>query len=120
MSNEVTAQRDQDNEAFGAFLLQTIADLYDCEPTPSMISRCVYKYTDCGAYIHFDDKGIIVGTIVEGSDAEFTRYLDLTGIDTDDDGAELVRERFYDALDACEEFAIEEWCAVHDDYPEGF
>ncbi len=100
--NEVTSQRDQENEAFGAFLLETIADLYDCEPSPSLISKMVYKYTYCGAYIHFDEKGIIVGTIIEGSDAEYYIRIKLDDIDTDDDGAELLRERFYDALDDLE------------------
>ena len=107
--------KDQENEAFGQFLLQTIADIYDCEPTPSMISKMVYKHTDCGAYIHFDERGIVVGTIVEGSDAEYFKRINLTGIDTDDDGAELLRERFYEILDDCEYFAAEEYFADHDD-----
>lgn len=31
----------------------------------------VYKYTDCGAWIYWDEKSFTIGSIVEGSDAEF-------------------------------------------------
>ena len=31
----------------------------------------MYKYTDCGAWIEWDDKQMQIGSIVEGSDAEF-------------------------------------------------
>ena len=34
----------------------------------SRISRGVYKYTDCGAWIEFKEDGIRLGSIVEGSD----------------------------------------------------
>ena len=99
--------QDQEKEAFGRFLIETIADIYDCKPMPSMLSKMVYKHTPNGSYVHFDEKGIIVGTIVEGSDAEHNVRIDLTGIDIDDDGAALLRKRFYDALDECEEFVDE-------------
>ncbi len=41
--------------------------LPDTEATESM-KRIVYKYTNCGAWIVFDEKGITVGSIVEGVD----------------------------------------------------
>ena len=34
-----------------------------------------YKYTDCGAWIHWDDHSVAFGPIVEGSDAEFSDDL---------------------------------------------
>ena len=37
------------------------------------IKRATYKYTDCGAWIEWDDDSISIGSIVEGSDAEFAR-----------------------------------------------
>jgi len=37
------------------------------------LERSVYKGTSCGAWIHWDDKHIHIGSIVEGSDAEFDR-----------------------------------------------
>lgn len=33
-----------------------------------LIERDVYKYTDCGAWIAFEEDGILLGSIVEGSD----------------------------------------------------
>ena len=35
------------------------------------LKRDMYKYTDCGAWIEWDDKQMKIGSIVEGSDAEF-------------------------------------------------
>ena len=32
----------------------------------------LYKYTDCGAWISWTTSGVTVGSIVEGSDAEFS------------------------------------------------
>jgi hypothetical protein len=40
------------------------------------IDRALYKGTDCGAWFKFTETGVRVGTIVEGSDAEFIRNLD--------------------------------------------
>jgi|14BtaG_2_1085337.scaffolds.fasta_scaffold58323_3 hypothetical protein len=34
----------------------------------SLIERGVYKYTDCGAWIQFNENGVKLGSIVEGSD----------------------------------------------------
>lgn len=34
----------------------------------SGIKRGVYKYTDCGAWIEFNENGVKLGSIVEGSD----------------------------------------------------
>ena len=41
--------------------------------TVSSLKRDVYKYTDCGAWIDWDDDRITIGSIVEGSDAEFSK-----------------------------------------------
>ena len=35
-----------------------------------MAERHMFKYTECGANIHFDDDGVTIGSIVEGSDAD--------------------------------------------------
>ena len=40
------------------------------------LKRAIYKYTDCGAWIDWDSNGVAIGAIVEGSDAEFSRYFD--------------------------------------------
>ncbi len=39
------------------------------------LERSVYDAYDCGPYIKWDDKGVTIGSIVEGSDAEFEKTL---------------------------------------------
>lgn len=43
--------------------------------TVDRLERDFYKYTDCGAWIHWDESSVAFGTIVEGSDAEFNDDL---------------------------------------------
>ena len=69
-------------------------DLYGREKDnrdESCIKRGVHKYTDCGAWIEFNEGGVKLGSVVEGSDfgansidlnwkeipAKFTSSLDL-------------------------------------------
>jgi hypothetical protein len=69
-------------------------DLYGREKEnrdESLIKRGVYKYTDCGAWVTFNENGVKLGSIVEGSDhgadsidltwkdipTEFTNSLDM-------------------------------------------
>ena len=40
--------------------------------SPEQLDHHVYKYTDCGAWITWDDNSVTIGSIVEGSDAEFS------------------------------------------------
>ena len=37
------------------------------------LKHSVYKYTDCGAWIDWDDNRVTIGSIVEGSDAAFSK-----------------------------------------------
>lgn len=113
--DEVDFYRDQENESFGAFLLETIACYYGCRPEVSLIAKHVYKYTDCGAWIAFDSEGIKVGTIVEGSDAEYSERISLEGIEADTAGAVALLLRFKDAIENCEAFSD-----VHFDEGEAF
>lgn len=46
------------------------------------LEHYVYKYTDCGAWITWDDNSVTIGSIVEGSDAEFGRSF-LFPVDSD-------------------------------------
>lgn len=41
--------------------------------TADQLNHHVYKYTDCGAWIAWDDNSVTIGSIVEGSDAEFQK-----------------------------------------------
>ena len=40
------------------------------------LERDVYKYTNCGAWINWDEKSFTIGSIVEGSDAEFDKTFE--------------------------------------------
>lgn len=41
--------------------------------SPEHIGRTLYKSTECGAWISWTDETVTIGSIVEGSDAEFDR-----------------------------------------------
>ena len=43
--------------------------------TDERLSHDVYRCTACGGWMRTDDTGVKIGTIVEGSDAEFDDYL---------------------------------------------
>jgi hypothetical protein len=105
----------QEDAEFGRFLVETIADIYGCEPDVSLIQKYVFKYTDCGAFVHFDELGILVGTIVEGSEAETSQRIDMNGIEPSDNGATLLKARFFKALQECEDFANEVWAMREND-----
>ena len=50
--------------------------------TEEEAKRNLYKYTECGAFIEFEKDGIVLGSIVEGSDEGTTtfklKYKDIT------------------------------------------
>ena len=64
---------------FGVDASGTIAEVED------RLTRAIYRGTDCGAWIQSYPNSIVLGSIVEGSDAEFTEGLDypFTGDDFD-------------------------------------
>lgn len=37
------------------------------------LERAIYKGTECGAWINYDDEKLTIGSIVEGSDVEFSK-----------------------------------------------
>jgi hypothetical protein len=39
------------------------------------LQRAIYKGTDCGAWIRCWENEVVIGSIVEGSDAEFTESM---------------------------------------------
>jgi hypothetical protein len=105
--------RDQENEAYGTFLIETIAKSAGIPgANPKDIDRAIYKGTACGAWVRFDADGIKVGTIVEGSDAEFSKRIDLTGVDMSDKGEKLLCERFWAAVQEAEDFSDEVWAEL--------
>jgi hypothetical protein len=103
--------RGQEDAAFGQFLVESIAHWCgfsgEEEHLVSRIDKAIYKGTGCGAWVRFDELGIMVGTIVEGSDAEYSERIDISRLDTDDDDEKHLHERFSAAIQRCEDFADE-------------
>lgn len=109
----------QDDESYGCFLLETVASIYACNQTQEAIDRAVFKNTECGAWCRFDEDGILVGTIVEGHEPEYSERIDLAGIQRSDEGAELLAQRFRSAIERCESFVDEVLAANDPDALEG-
>ena len=86
-----------------------IKDIYDLcihlNTTVDSIVRDIYDSTECGAWIFWDDKAVTIGTIVEGSDAEFSNTLDFP-----------FHENAFDSwVELLEEMANEAWHEANDD-----
>ena len=115
MMNEIQLGQDQENEAFGEFLIETIAKSFGVDPTAHgkdtarLLDRALYKGTDCGAWVKFDAEGILVGSIVEGSDAEFSERVDVTGIEMSDEGEVELQKRFWDTVERINQLACDAW-----------
>ncbi len=107
MNDYTQHHKDQENEAYGAFLMEAIAGEQGCKATQEAIDRDIYRCTDCGAWVRFDAEGCKVGTIVEGSDAEYSERVSIEGIEASDEGAKEFHARFWAAIGRCEEFAHE-------------
>ena len=73
---------------------------------PEQLERHVYKYTDCGAWISWDDSSVTIGSIVEGSDAEFSETFKFP-VDSD------VLDNWVMELEA---LCDEAWHEANDDY----
>jgi hypothetical protein len=72
------------------------------------VKRDVYKYTDCGAWIAFEEKGITVGSIVEGvdegTDTHFVPYpFTLAEYDTALDEVEKEASAIWNETHGCDD-----------------
>ena len=55
-------------------LIRNIEELaHEMGSSVDSLARDVYKHTECGAGISWDDGWVTIGSIVEGSDAEFAK-----------------------------------------------
>ena len=70
----------------------------------SQVKRSTYKYTSCGAWIAEEDKGIIVGSIVEGCDH---------GTEAHELNYPFEIDCFWKALESVEKEAEEIWNDTH-------
>lgn len=86
-----------------------INDLANCfGTTVDRLEHDLYKYTDCGAWIIWDDESVTIGSIVEGSDAEFDRrfvypFESQEVSDWMDELEDLTDEAWHEANDECDE-----------------
>lgn len=66
-------------------IINSIDDIVKCKglEKPEQLDHYVYKYTDCGAWITWDDTSVTIGSIVEGSDAEFSESF-MFPVDSDE------------------------------------
>lgn len=93
--------------AVGQWLMETIGESMGLSADrcdEGSIKKALFKGTDCGAFVHFDELGVVVGTIVEGSDAEYSKRI---LFDLDD--KESFLKCFWDTVQKCEDFAEAEW-----------
>ncbi len=103
--------KDCEAQAVGQWLLATIGQsmgLSEKECELHRIQKALYKGTACGAYVNFDEAGVIVGTIVEGSDAELSMRIPF-----DLDEPEKLVKDFWSAVEKCEYFAKAEWAEAN-------
>lgn len=71
-----------DDEVDGTALMEQVAEHFGLSPdaTEAQIEKAIYGGTSCGAWITFTETGLVVGSIIEGSDANCTEHtLDWTG-----------------------------------------
>lgn len=87
-------------------MIRTIEDLAEyLDTSVNSIEHDIYKYTACGAWIAWDDSSVTVGTIVEGSDAEFSEVLQFP----------FTSEDFDNSILELEELADKAWHEANDD-----
>lgn len=105
--NEIDAYEMEENAGISAFLVDTIAEELGISLDKSMadkeslIAKDIYKDTRCGAWIEFDSEGIMVGTIVEGSNAKYSERLKMT------ENPKTLLKSMWAALERCEDFSDE-------------
>lgn len=59
-----------------ATIITSIEDLAEhFETDVDHLKRTIYDETYCGAFIEWDDHSVCIGSIVEGSDAEFDQWF---------------------------------------------
>lgn len=65
--------RNEEDKEYGNALMESLARYFSCDPTEASVKRSLYKDTECGAWIRIEEghpARVVIGSIVEGSDAE--------------------------------------------------
>lgn len=73
------------------------------------LEKAIYRGTECGAWIHWTDKTLSIGSIVEGSDAEFDKTF-IFPVDKNE-----IDEWITELENLCEEA----WNEANEDYEKG-
>lgn len=81
-------------------------DAFDCDDRKSF-GNMLYGETACGAWIEFDDNGFNVGSIVEGSDAEFSERFDYP----------FQSDKFFDYIEQLEKQTEDAWNEANNEEP---
>lgn len=88
--------------------INEIAHYLGIHPNEEAIGRAIYKNTDCGAWVKFEDTQIAVGSIVEGVDFDAqTRYVPYNL------APRLLKRAFSEAVEAVEKECDEIWKDTH-------
>ena len=96
-----------ENVPNGSFVCNDISDVAGWfGTTVDRLEHDMYKFTDCGAWISWNDKSVTIGSIVEGSDAEFAKEFEFPVKANDLD----------EWLEELEELTDEAWREANGDY----
>jgi len=69
--NEVEYEGMEEQSHAGSALMAELNEYFGEEGADAKrLSRCLYKATDCGAWLSVDGEGLRLGSIVEGSDVD--------------------------------------------------
>jgi hypothetical protein len=122
--NEIEYERMQESAAIGQAIADNLSAILDDAPDVGALYRRTYKYTECGAWLsvrlhdgsvrHCDQlndvkngdvRALLVGSIVENSDAEVRAdWIDLLDYETPTDAVK--------AFDAAVQWVDNEACAL--------
>ena len=88
--------------------LRVLAEELRCNATAESVATTVYHKTKLNCYFDFAGSVIIIGTIIEDSDAEHTVELDLAEYEEDNDGDGCLASDVNAAIVECEIFVEEQ------------
>lgn len=70
------------------------------------LERAIYKGTECGAWINWDDEKLTIGSIVEGSDAEFSKTFKFP----------VSSDEIDNWINELEDLCEEAWCEANENH----
>lgn len=95
---------DCENEAFGSFMIESVAKAFGVEPIIAKIQEAIKTYYGKEVTIAFTESGIEVSATVPMAHCLF--HIALTGIDTDDVSGDILNCRVLKRLNDCTNFLL--------------